>query len=228
MDQRSLGGRDRYGASGIDAGRQRERRGHALAGGNHLIDEAQGRGFPCGNAIAREKHALGGAQGKHARQHPRAAGSRNQAQLHLREPEGGLFFGDRDIAGHHQFEPAAQRVAIDRGDHGDAEAEQGLLHALHAQRHGFRACLVNGGEVPDVPTRDEAPARAGEDERPDLRIRLCLLGRVVNFIGHVGMQGIDRRIVDADDGGEAFPRNFDEAVSQGGSFLELNNLRLFV
>ena len=51
-----------------------------------------------------------------ARQPLRAAAAGDQAELDLGLPELGVLRRDPDVAGHRQLEPAAQAVAVDRGD----------------------------------------------------------------------------------------------------------------
>ena len=53
-----------------------------------------------------------------------AAVARNQAQLDFRQAQPGLRHADPKGAGHRQFQPAAQGIAIDEAERGDAQGVQ--------------------------------------------------------------------------------------------------------
>ena len=116
------------------------------------------------------------------RQALRAAGTRNDAQGHLRQPEPGPRCGHAVVAGHGELETAAEHGAVHGRDHRKLEGldarEQrpklGLLRrpaeladvgagtkraAVTAQQHGAHA----GERRQPVERREQSPAQIGRD-----------------------------------------------------------------
>ena len=90
-----------------------------------------------------------------------AAAARQQAELHLRQTELGAGVGDAEMAAERQFQPSAERGAVDGGDRRlgdglerhDQGAQIGLLHRL--------------AEFRDVSAGDKGPAGASDDDGRD-------------------------------------------------------------
>ena len=98
---------------------------------------------------------------------PPAPGRHREA--HLGQPEPGALRGDPEVAAQRELQPAAERVALDRGDRrhrqrGQAPRDAGLeLEPLAAARAPL------GLELADVRAGRERPlAAARHDDRPDV------------------------------------------------------------
>ena len=106
------------------------------------------------------------------------------------------------MAGEREFEPAAERVAPDCGDHRLPGAFDDAHDLLAAAREPER-CF--GGEVPqlgDVRPGDEgAVTGAGEDDAVELRVRVEFLEGRRERLDQVPVQGVERlRPVHRDEG----------------------------
>ena len=76
-----------------------------------------------------------------ARQAVHAAGERRQADARLRQAEAGVVGGDDQVARQSDLEAAAQREAIDRGDHRLEEIEaRGDAAEAALRRRSLRPC----------------------------------------------------------------------------------------
>ena len=130
-----------------DAGRQRLRGGHGLAGRAHLDRQ------------------LRAAQ---ARQPLRAAGAGNDAEQHFRLADFGVGRHHAVVAGHGDFEAAAERVAVDRGHERLGRVLD--AHEPRVRAFGSRQRLLarfQRAEDLDVGARDERRAGADQDDRID-------------------------------------------------------------
>jgi hypothetical protein len=168
---------------------ERERAGQQVAL-DDLIDEAIAQRLAGGNRIAAHDHAHRLVNADQARQAQRSAGARNDAELDLREPEPGLRHGNAIVTSERHFEAAAERGAMQRGDHrfvGRIE-RAGDVDALR-----WRTRLV---EFRDVGARDEGAPRAGDHDRRDRGIVARLRDQACQSLAHLQAQRIHRGIVD--------------------------------
>ena len=143
--------------------------------------------------VARDDHAkrLDGAD--QTRQPHRAAAARQQAEFHFGQAELGALIGDAEMAAERQFQPAAERRAVDGRDgrlgdrfqRRDDGAQLRLLHRL--------------AEFGDVGAGDEGPSGAGDDDGRDGRIVAQRGQRLHQRLADMEAQRVDRRIVDGDD-----------------------------
>ena len=81
-----------------------------------VVDEADLQALVALDRIAGDDHLHGLGRTDHARQALRAAGARQQAELHFRQAEVGVLGGDAEMAAQRGFETAAERIAVDRRD----------------------------------------------------------------------------------------------------------------
>ena len=105
------------------------------------------------------------------------------------------------MAGHGELEPAAERVAMNRGDDRlrcvldilqDRVERLGSLERLLARRHRL--------EDVDVGACHERLAGADEHDRLDGRVVDPSCDRGLDAFQHAGAERVDRRVVDRDDG----------------------------
>ena len=134
-----------------------------------------------------------------ARQALRAAGAGNEAELHFRLANLRIGRGHAVVAGHGQFQSAAESGAMN-GHHDWL----GAVFDLQQQREqsGAGLCLARGhlAEFFDVGAGDESAPAADDDGGDHSRILLDLIDGFGNSFGHAGAHGVHRRIVDGDDG----------------------------
>ena len=124
----------------------------------------------------------------------RAAGAGEQAELDLRETEPGGRYRHPVVGAHRHLEPASQRGAVDTGDH----RFRAVLHrGLDLIESG---ALRRLSELADVGSGDEGPTSAGEDDGLDLGICHRSVDPVEDALANVMAQGVDRGIVDDDQG----------------------------
>ena len=180
--------------------------GPVLAVGDRVIDEVA-----IGDAIddAQFKRLAGveripGENGLHRllradqpRQPLGAAAARQQADLDLRQTDGGAGRGDAVVAGQRQFEAAAERRAVDRGDDGLGAAFDQFASGLFRLLVGIRRLA----EIADVGTGDERPALAGDDDGLDSVVGECRFQMLRQIETHAGTHRVDRRIVDRQERG---------------------------
>jgi hypothetical protein len=163
-----------------DAGRERRRCRQRLPVGAH-VEREPGAGQP--------------------RQPLRATGARDDAEEHLRLSDLGVLCRDAVVARHRHFEPASQRVPVDGRDEGLGRVLDALQEGMDARgpREGVVACLQLV-EDPDVRPGDERRAGADEDDGFDGPVRACARDSVVQALPDGGTEGVDRRVVDSQDG----------------------------
>ena len=134
----------------------------------------------------------------------RAACAGDQAELDLRLPELRVLGRDPDVAGHRELEPAAQAVAVDRGDHRGATGVHPPAELLDpARRAPFRGLLdrrAQRRELRDVGACDERLlAGAAEDESADLVGAVEAVVLLLELLDELGREGVDGRVVERDD-----------------------------
>ena len=122
------------------------------------------------------------------------AAPRQDADQDLGQPDLGAGNGDPVVRGERQFEPAAQGIAVDRGDDRLLARVEDLVRP--PSRHRRRPV---GAESADVGAGDKAAPGADQHHRPDQRVGVAALDILDDAFGHPGRQGVDRRVVDRDD-----------------------------
>nr|KAJ9624696.1 hypothetical protein H2204_010738 [Knufia peltigerae] len=161
-------------------------------GGHHLVDDAQGQ-CACGvDRGAQQAQLQRGRPTTQAQQALAAAEARNQAEIDLRLADLGGIGGDAQMAGHGQFQPAAQRKSVHAGDHRlghafDAAhqrlAEQGEITSLNrAQCVHFRD--VGAGY-------ERLGAGAGQHHHPYRRVGGGVAKRLGQGLQGGGIEGVE-------------------------------------
>jgi len=133
------------------------------------------------------------------RQALRAAGAGQQAELHLRQPHLRAGPGCTGVAAQRQFQPAAQRDALDGGNHGhrhvldggDDLAQVGILH--------------RAPELGDVGAAAERPRRASQHDCPQAGLPAQRVQRRHDALAQRQPQRVHRRVVHRDHGDVAVP-----------------------
>ena len=103
------------------------------------------------------------------------------------------------MAAQRVFQPAAQRVAVDRRDHRLFAAVHHVVGAAAERR-----ALAAGAEAADVGAGDEAAAGADQHHGADLRIGVAAVQRVDDAVRHARPERIHRRIIHHDHADIAF------------------------
>ena len=65
------------------------------------------------------------------------------------------FARDPEIAGTGEFEPGAERIAVDPGDDRDGEVTERVAALMHQGDKAARARVVEGGDLTDVGPADK-------------------------------------------------------------------------
>ena len=158
-----------------------------------------------GHARAGQDHLERLAPTHHAGQPLRSAAARDDAEVHLGEPELGVLRGDADVAGERQLEPAAEGEAADGRDDGLrapvhlAAVVEALALLAKARGHGRLEELL------DVrPRREGALARARDDDGPHVLVLSQVGEDAEQFPAHGIVLGIER--------GGAVERDRDDVV----------------
>ena len=105
----------------------------SVALADQLVDQAHRRGLVRRHVAARGHHLEGLARADDARQALRAAGAGQQAEVHLGQAAPRAGHGDAVVGAQRHLEPAAERRAVDGGDHRLGRA---LHHRLHVEQAG--------------------------------------------------------------------------------------------
>jgi hypothetical protein len=158
-----------------------------------------GAKFHSGGYAAETRQALGSAR----------AG--NDAQQHFGLSDFGSGHGHAVVAGHGEFESAAERGAVD-GTHDRLgtifDAPQQRVDAMRAVDGNF--AVGDGAEDLDIGAGDECIARADQHDGFDGRVGGGACHARVDAFGHAGAEGVDGRIVDGDDGNVVLDGVWDE------------------
>ena len=187
-------------ARGRDLGGKRDGARHEVV--DDAVDEAGLQRLGRLDRPARHDHRERGVHADEPRQPLRAFGARDDAEVHLRQAELRAGDGHAVVRGHGHFDSAAERSPVDR--HHDRL--RALLDALQQVVHLGRA----GVAAPDH-VFEALDVRAG-DERAAGRRDHDGLGRGVGFglrqrgreaVDGLGAEGVDRGVVDEDDGHRA-------------------------
>ena len=168
---------------------QRNRRLAQVALGDRIGDAERQRLLGLDLPPAR-RQIDGVAQADQARQALRAAGAGNEAELDLGQADPRLGVEHARVAGQRQLEAAAERRAMDRGDH---RLFRGLDDRQDVrQRRGQRRLA----KFADVGASDEGAPLAGDDHRLDRRVGVSRADRARQALANRLRGGVDRRIVD--------------------------------
>ena len=125
--------------------------------------------------LAADDHVQRGLDADHARQALRAAGARQEAELHLGQRDLRARRGDAVVAAERELEAAAHADAVDRGD----DRLGARLERARSRVSRFGSASAFG--VPnslDVGAARERLAGAGDDDRLDRRVGLAPLDAV--------------------------------------------------
>ena len=143
---------------------------------------------------ARDDHVERRLRPDQPRQSLGPGAAREDADQHLRQPDLGARHGDAIVGGERQFEPAAQRIAVDCRDHRFLAGVEDLMRAATVDRR-----RPVGAEGADVGAGDKAAAGADQHHRADRRVGIAALDALDDALGHARRQRVDRRVVDRDD-----------------------------
>ena len=188
----------------------REQRGLELLAHRRLVEtEHQDTGEhvpPPRDRVAGEHDLLGDAGADQTRQALRAAGPRQQTQLDFRLSHLRIRRHDAHVARHAHFHAAAQRQAVDG-------CQRRLAQALDGAQAGMQptgqllgpARRQQAGKFLDVKAGAEGPlAVAGDDGHPHLRVVGQPGEARRQFLHHLRVQHVQRRIGERNDGQRAF------------------------
>ena len=160
----------------------------------HLVENAIGQRLRGGHVAAGGDHVQRDLRAGQPRQALRAATAGEDADLHLRQPDLRGRHRDAVVAGHGVLQPAAQRVAVDGGDHRLLAAVQHVVGAAAERR-----TLAAGAETANVGAGDEAAARADQHHGADRRIGVGAVECVDDAFGNAGPECVHWRIIHHDD-----------------------------
>ena len=168
---------------------------------DHGVDDARLPGPGGGDRLALGAHLERERRPAQARQPLRAAGARNDPEVHLGLAHVGGGDSHAVMTGHGELEAAAERMTVNGGNErlaGVFEPFQPRVHRLRS----FEGLLARLQLLEDVDVRagDERRARADQDDRVRGRIVAGALDGLADALGNAGAQGIHRWIVDGDDG----------------------------
>ena len=159
------------------------------------VDESDVEGLLRGDRIARRGHLQRLLDARHARQPLRAPCAGKEAELDLGHAQ--FRRGQRHpvMARQSDLQPAAERRAVDRGDHWlgailddvDHLGKHRLLHRL------------GRAELADVRPGEEGLALADDHHRLDALVRVRLPDRRDQPLAHRMAERVDRRVVGGDD-----------------------------
>ena len=189
---RSCRARAAAGACRRSAWRRRSPRARRSLPVDDRVDDAELLGLLGRHVAAGDDHLQRRLRADQARQALRAAAARQDADQHLGQPDLGARHGDAVVAGERILQPAAERIAVDRGD-----------HRLRRCRPARRRCVAPGAARGLPNWRMSAPAMK---LRPAPIITMAFtLGSASPFSTAStmpsrtpGAERVDRRIVDGD------------------------------
>ena len=159
-----------------------------------LVDDAEPVRLLGRDVAAGDDHVERRFRADQPRQALRAAGAGQDADLHLGQTDLGARHRDPVMAGERGFEPAAQRIAMDRGDH----RLVALVHHVVVAAAGRRRRRPPA-ELADIGAGDKAASGADQHHRLDRWVGVALVERRDDALRHARRQRVDRRVVDRDD-----------------------------
>ncbi len=134
-----------------------------------------------------------------ARQALRPGVAGNEAEVDFRLAQLRRVGGEPQRARHRELAPAAERVAVDRGDHRLAEVLDQVEDVLPGQRVFAAGRRGQHGELVDVGAGDERlVAGSGHDDRPHAIVLLEFEHGAAQLVERLGVEGVQNpRPVDA-------------------------------
>ena len=149
------------------------RAGKQVARGGDFVYQADPVRIVGGNHLAGQHQLHRNTFAHQARQALRSTVAGNDAELHFRLSELGIRTGEAHGAGHGNLAAAAERKAVDTGDHRLSQVLDEVEHRLSPVGVLLAGNGIVFGEFADVGARDECLlARAGEDADANSRIAL--------------------------------------------------------
>jgi hypothetical protein len=158
--------------------------------GGQAVDQAERQRFLRARMAAAEHEFQRGLHADEARRALRAARAGQQAQRHFGQAQLGGGRGQAVVRGQRHFQPAAERGAVDGGDH-----RLGAVLDLQAGL-GQRGLLRRLAELADVRAGDEVAARADDQHRLGRAVGLGRVDGGHEAAAHIHAQGVDGRVVD--------------------------------
>ena len=184
--------------------RELERRVQQLRARHRLLDEPPVVGLRARDRVAAEVEVERAPVADEARQPLRAAAARDQAELDLRLAELRVLGRDPDVARHRELEPAAEAVAVDRGD----DRRPARVHprgelldpAGGAALGGLLDLLAQRRELGDVGAGDERLlALAAEHDRARLVGAVEPVVLLLELLEQPRRERVHGRVVERDD-----------------------------
>ena len=150
-----------------------------------------------------------------ARQALRAAGARDDAELDFRQAAFRRRDGDAVMRRQRNFEPAAERRAVDRGDDRLRRVFHRVERLVEAGRGGRLA------EFGNVGAGDERPSVADDDDRLDGAVRFRRFDAAFEALADGLRQRVHWRGVDRNQRDFAFDRKVDDRIDGGHGVFPL-------
>ncbi len=150
-----------------------------------------------------QHHVQSGLRTDQARRALGAAGTGQQAQLDLWQTQAGVGEGHAVMRCQRHFQPAAQRCAVDGGQHWLAADFDAIA------QFGQQGRLRRFAEFADVGPADEVAARAGHQDGGHAGIGFAFLDGGHQAPAHRHPQRIDRWVVDGYHQDGTFTRQMD-------------------
>ncbi|MNU88818.1 hypothetical protein D3C71_786400 [compost metagenome] len=202
-------------------GQVRRKRGHPRIqriGRHHVVDDAQLQRAGGGDRRAQQAQFQRGGPTAQAQQPLAATEAGNQAEVDLRLADPGAVRGDAQVAGHGQFQAAAQRKTIDAGQHRLGHAFDAAHQLLAQQREVTSLNRAQSVHFRDVGTGHEClRAGPGQHHHPHLRVRRSGgKGRIQRFQGGAVERVELVRPVHRDGADGAVVGNLDRGGGDGG------------
>ena len=195
-------------------GQHLARKGFAARGRafDDFVDQPLLERFRGADRIAADDHLDREFRTDRARQPLRAARARQQAEFYFGQAEPCILDGNAEMAAERDFEAAAQRGAVNRGN--------GRLRAIFkfGNHLGQARRLRRLAEFGDVGARDEGAAGAGEHNGLHFRIGGGALDAFENAAANCRAERIHRRTVDRDNGDHVMTFELDHFTH--GTLLE--------
>jgi hypothetical protein len=164
--------------------------GEDVAAAAEPVDEAQRERLLRAGVPAAEDQIEGRCRADQTRRALRAARARQQAELHFGQSELRAVDGDAVVRGERDFQAAAERGAVNRGDDRLGTRLDAVAHVRQRRRHRRFA------ELADIRARDEVAPRADDQHGFDGVVGVGGFDRGEQAPPHVGGQRVDRRVID--------------------------------
>ena len=150
-----------------------------------------------------------------------AFGAGDDAEVHLRLSQLRVWHGHAVVPGHGHLEAAAERRAVHRHHDGLGTVLDAGQEPVHVRRARLGA-PYDILEALDVGAGDEGAAGASQHDPCDGRVGGRLRQRGWQRLDDLGTEGVDRRVVDSDDGHTAVEAHGNRCAhgSRGAPTLE--------